>query len=74
MQRTLWTLLLVGVLGQLQGCRACNSCHDYDPPVAACDCNRWDGGYRAGSASGSELADLSDVPPAEPEFSGPAVP
>lgn len=31
------------------GCRSCSSCHDYDPPVAGCDCNTY-GGQRAGSA------------------------
>jgi hypothetical protein len=31
------------------GCRSCSSCHDYDPPVANCDCP---GGInRAGSNS-----------------------
>jgi hypothetical protein len=33
------------------GCRSCSSCHDYDPPVANCDCNSC-GCNRAGSASG----------------------
>lgn len=32
------------------GCRSCDACHDYDPPVANCDCNAC-GTQRAGSAS-----------------------
>jgi hypothetical protein len=31
------------------GCRSCSTCHDYDPPVANCDCNGC-GCNRAGSA------------------------
>ena len=31
------------------GCRSCSDCHDYDPPVAGCDCG---GGQRAGSVCG----------------------
>lgn len=33
------------------GCRSCQSCHDYDPPVANCQCAGCDtcGGGRAGS-------------------------
>jgi len=30
------------------GCRSCSSCHDYDPPVADCNCGC---GQRAGSVS-----------------------
>jgi hypothetical protein len=30
------------------GCRSCSDCHDYDPPVAGCDCGGC--GQRAGSA------------------------
>jgi hypothetical protein len=33
------------------GCRSCSNCHDYDPPVADCECNAC-GCHRAGSASG----------------------
>jgi hypothetical protein len=32
------------------GCRSCSSCHDYDPPVAGCDCAY--GTERCGSANG----------------------
>jgi hypothetical protein len=31
------------------GCRSCSTCHDYDPPVANCDCQAC-GCNRAGSA------------------------
>jgi hypothetical protein len=31
------------------GCRSCSDCHDYDPPVAGCDCGS---GQRAGSVCG----------------------
>lgn len=31
------------------GCRSCQSCHDYDPPVADCQCG-CGGGQRTGSA------------------------
>jgi hypothetical protein len=30
------------------GCRSCSNCHDYDPPVANCDCGAC-GTQRAGS-------------------------
>ena len=33
------------------GCRSCANCHDYDPPVANCDCHAC-GTQRSGSASG----------------------
>jgi hypothetical protein len=33
------------------GCRSCSSCHDYDPPVANCNCDAY-GTHRAGSAGG----------------------
>jgi hypothetical protein len=33
------------------GCRSCSDCHDYDPPVANCECNAY-GTHRAGSACG----------------------
>jgi hypothetical protein len=64
-------LLLVGVSGSLTGCRACNSCHDYDPPVAASECARWGGDGRAGSffappgAPSGEFSDIAPVTPAE---------
>ncbi|MCI0332336.1 MAG: hypothetical protein L0228_03815 [Planctomycetes bacterium] len=47
-------LLLVGLLAAnllAGGCRSCSDCHDYDPPVANCDCNAY-GTHRAGSACG----------------------
>src|SRR5262245_7284893 len=31
------------------GCRSCSSCHDYDPPVANCNCDAC-GTHRSGSA------------------------
>jgi len=31
------------------GCRACSTCHDYDPPVDCCQCGTCDG-HRSGSA------------------------
>jgi hypothetical protein len=37
------------------GCRSCDSCHDYDSPVADCQCESC--GYgRSGSASGGYVA------------------
>jgi hypothetical protein len=48
-------LLLAGMIASTMvacgGCRSCSNCHDYDPPVANCDCNAC-GCHRAGSASG----------------------
>ena len=38
------------------GCRSCSSCHDYDPPVANCECNA-SGCHRAGSASGGYVSE-----------------
>lgn len=32
------------------GCRSCSDCHDYDAPVANCDCNAC-GTHRSGSVS-----------------------
>ena len=37
------------------GCRSCDSCHDYDGPVAECQCGTCGHG-RAGSASGGYVA------------------
>ena len=37
------------------GCRSCDSCHDYDGPVADCQCGSCGSG-RAGSASGGYAA------------------
>src|SRR3954470_24795002 len=37
-----FTFILAGLLGfaglSSGGCRSCSSCHDYDPPVANCQC------------------------------------
>jgi hypothetical protein len=44
------------------GCRSCSSCHDYDPPVANCNCDAH-GTHRSGSAcgcSGSACSGCSD--------------
>ncbi len=40
------------------GCRSCDNCHDYDPPVANCDCNAC-GSHRAGSASSGYVGDYT---------------
>jgi hypothetical protein len=37
------------------GCRSCDSCNDYGPPVANCQCDAC-GTHRAGSASGGYIA------------------
>jgi hypothetical protein len=53
MQRTflfLATLVATSVVSSL-GCRSCDSCYDYSPPVANCGCGSC-GTQRAGSASG----------------------
>jgi hypothetical protein len=53
MQRTflfLATLAAASVLTSL-GCRSCDSCYDYSPPVANCGCNSC-GTQRTGSVSG----------------------
>ena len=44
-------LVIAGILSGtafFTGCRACSSCHDYDRPVADCDCGTCGCG-RAGS-------------------------
>ena len=43
--------LAVGIALAAAGCQSCSSCHDYDAPVANCDCNAC-GTHRAGSNSG----------------------
>jgi hypothetical protein len=43
--------LLVATTFSAGGCRSCSNCHDYDPPVAACDCHAC-GTERAGSGGG----------------------
>jgi hypothetical protein len=53
MQRTflfLASLVLAGAASSA-GCRSCDSCHDYSPPVASCGCNSC-GTQRSGSAGG----------------------
>ena len=50
-----YELLLAGIIAATTlaagGCRSCSSCHDYDPPVANCDCDAY-GTHRSGSACG----------------------
>lgn len=50
-----YELLLAGIIAATTlaagGCRSCSSCHDYDPPVANCNCNAC-GTHRSGSACG----------------------
>jgi hypothetical protein len=53
MQRTflfLASLVLAGA-ASFSGCRSCDSCNDYSPPVASCGCNSC-GTQRSGSAGG----------------------
>jgi hypothetical protein len=45
-------VLLTGTTLPAGGCRSCSDCHDYDPPVANCDCPG--GVHRAGSNSACE--------------------
>jgi hypothetical protein len=54
------------------GCRSCSSCHDYDPPVANCDCNAC-GCHRAGSATGGYVNEGygTDEYVVEPSTEGP---
>lgn len=53
-------VLMIGLLAATTlssgGCRSCSSCHDYDPPVANCECNA-SGCHRAGSASGGLVSE-----------------
>lgn len=45
-------LLVTSPLAAQIGCRACGTCHDYDPPVANCSCNACgEAGGRSGSVS-----------------------
>jgi len=44
-------LLVAGAALVSTGCRACSTCHDYDPPVACCQCGTC-GCHRTGSAAG----------------------
>ena len=77
-------LFLVGLIAAMSlpvgGCRSCSSCHDYDPPVANCECNAC-GCHRAGSASGHVPAGPGEIysegeyivePAVEPPASEPA--
>jgi hypothetical protein len=43
--------LVAAMILSAGGCRSCSTPHDYDPPVANCQCNAC-GVHRAGSASG----------------------
>ena len=58
MSRYHFVLVALIAFGSLTsgGCRSCSSCHDYDPPVANCECNA-SGCHRAGSASGGYASD-----------------
>jgi hypothetical protein len=53
MPRPLWILAALAATATFSagGCRSCSNCHDYDPPVAACDCHAC-GTERAGSGGG----------------------
>ena len=55
--------LVAALLLPVGGCRSCSSCHDYDPPVANCECDAY-GCHRAGSASGPYV----DMPPVGEEY------
>lgn len=44
-------LMILGSTLALAGCRSCQSCHDYDPPVANCECGTC-GCQRSGSTAG----------------------
>jgi hypothetical protein len=46
--------LIIAISLTTGGCRSCSSCHDYDPPVAGCDCAY--GTHRCGSASGCDCS------------------
>jgi hypothetical protein len=52
MQRTFlcFASLVAAAAISSAGCRSCDSCHDYSPPVASCECGSC-GTQRAGSAS-----------------------
>ncbi|MEX2315522.1 MAG: hypothetical protein WD669_00105 [Pirellulales bacterium] len=57
MQRTLQLVafLIAGASLTAAGCRSCDSCYDYSPPVADCACNSsWT--ERSGSAHGGYVA------------------
>jgi hypothetical protein len=45
---SLLAILLAANLFATGGCQSCSSCHDYDPPVADCNCSPC---CRSGSAS-----------------------
>ena len=57
-----YELFLVGIIALASmaagGCRSCSSCHDYDPPVAGCQCDAY-GTHRAGSACGGGCSTCS---------------
>jgi hypothetical protein len=49
LRRRLLALVLLTVTSVAAGgCRSCDDCHDYDPPVTGCDCGGC--GQRTGSA------------------------
>jgi hypothetical protein len=56
MQRTILILasLIVVAAASSSGCRSCDNCYDYSPPVANCGCNSC-GTQRAGSASAGQV-------------------
>jgi hypothetical protein len=75
MPRPLWILAALAATATFSagGCRSCSNCHDYDPPVAACDCHAC-GTERAGSGTGGYIgqghvtdADAIHVHPTEQE-------
>ncbi len=66
MKRLLSTAALLLAINLLStGCRSCQSCHDYDSPVANCSCSQCGGG-RAGSvmSSGGYTSEVMVEPPA----------
>ena len=71
-------LLLIGMIAASAvaggGCRSCSTCHDYDPPVANCDCNAC-GCHRAGSASGGYESETyaTEEYVVEPPMDGPSL-
>ena len=56
MQRTYLFLasLVIAAAASSSGCRSCDNCYDYSPPVANCGCNSC-GTQRAGSASAGQI-------------------
>jgi len=53
--------LLATTLIVANGCRSCSSCHDYDPPVANCQCGHCPQcGCNGGSACGCQGSSACD--------------